>query len=72
MEYLNTAMPLIILLLTGLGGYLGKQLGISRANERQLYEKNTDLKVEIAELKGENKAAIDRLDERSKFAVYKD
>ena len=63
-------MPLIILVLTVLGCYLGKQLGISRANERELYTQIGVLKVKHAEDLGIVRADFARLDERSKYAKY--
>ena len=67
MDYFNSASPFILLGLTAFGGYLGKQLGISRSNERELFGKNADLRVANAEMQGEIKV----LNERSLHAVYK-
>lgn len=70
MDYLNSATPIILFIVTAACGYLNKQLGTSRANERELYTQIALLKVVNAEEKGETKAELARLDERSKYAKY--
>lgn len=72
MEYFNSAIPIILVIGGGLITSLNKKLEQSKTNERELYKINGDLRVENAEIKGEYREAVARLDERSKFAVYKD